>query len=883
MEFHQIEALRGPNIWSRSPALEVELDLGELRDTASSAHPGFCERLGAWLPELAGRDSDFLKRAQGGIHLAQVLQHVTLELQSLAGSPVSFGLTHEKLRSNRSRVVVEYEDEELGRACLETARDLILAAVSDQPFDLTARLRGLRDLGHEVRLGPSTGAIVRAAQQQGIPVRRLNRASLVQLGHGIHQRRICTAETDRTSAIAETIAQDKQLTRSLLRAVGVPVPNGRPVADAEDAWRAAEDLEVPVVIKPQYGNHGRGVATNLVTREQVLGAYAAAREESEHILVETFVPGSDYRLLVINDKLVAASLREPAQVTGNGRSTITELVAEVNRDPRRSDGHSTVLSWIKLDAVGLAVLAEQGYTPDSVPPPGARVLIRRNGNLSTGGTATDVTDRVHPEVAARAIDAAWVVGLDIAGVDVVATDISKPLEAQRGAVVEVNAGPGLRMHLEPSAGKPRPVGEAIVAMLYPAGQTGRIPIVAVTGVNGKTTTTRLLAQLLREAGRCVGMTCTDGMYIDGRRIEKKDCSGPRSARAVLLNPRVEAAVLETARGGLLREGLGFDHCDIAVVTNIGLGDHLSRGGVETLEDLARVKRTVAQAVAPTGNAVLNAADPLVAAMAGHCPGSVIYFARDPDQPLLTAHHAGGGRTVFVRDGSIVWAQASNEEVLIALDRVPLTHGGRVSFQVENVLAVAAAAWALDLPTEVVRNGLASFTGDPRQIPGRFNVLSANGATVIVDFAHNPSALTALVEALDHFPHRRRCLVFSGCNRRDEDIIRMGEVIGNGFDQVILYADRDNENRADGEVNALLSRGIDAGDRVAQVREVENEPRALETAVADLRPGDLLVLGMEALEEALAFVQRHLERNEINVRPSSVSSRRLPELAESPRP
>jgi cyanophycin synthetase len=351
----------------------------------------------------------------------------------------------------------------------------------------------------------------------------------------------------------------------------------------------------------------------------------------------------------------------------------------------------------------------------------------------------------------------------------------------------------------------------------------------------------------------------------------------------LLNPRVEAAVLETARGGLLREGLGFDHCDIAVVTNIGLGDHLSRGGVETLDDLARVKRTVVQAVAPTGTAVLNAADPLVAAMAGHCPGAVIFFARDIGQPVLVAHRARGGKTVFVRDRSIVWAQGNKEEVLIALDQVPLTHGGRVNFQVENVLAAAAAAWALDLPTEVVRKGLASFTGDPRLIPGRFNVLSANEATVIVDFAHNPSALTALVEALDHFPHDRRCLVFSGCNRRDEDIIRMGEVIGNGFDQVILYADRDNENRADGEVNALLRGGIDTGSRVAQVREVPDEPRALEMALADLRPGDLLILGMEALEEALTFVERHLERNEVNVRPSSVSSRRSPELAESPRP
>jgi cyanophycin synthetase len=856
MEFQQIEALRGPNIWSRSPALEVELDLGLLRHTLSSALPGFTERLAAWVPGLAGR-GDFLQKLQSGIHPAHALMHLALELQSLAGSPVAFGHVQEEFRDSLARVVVEYEEEQLGRACLGAAREICLAAANDKSFDAAARLRELRELGHDVRLGPSTGAIVRAAQQRGIPTRRLNTGSLVQFGHGVHQRRICTAETDRTGAIAEAVAQDKELTRALLRAVGVPVPDGRPVADGEDAWRAADDLGVPVVVKPQYGNHGRGVATNLTSREQVLSAYAAAREEGEQILVETFAPGSDYRLLVINDRLVAASLREPAQVTGDGRRTITELVAEVNRDPRRSDGHATVLSWIKLDAVGLAVLAEQGFTPESVPPAGTRVLIRRNGNLSTGGTATDVTDRVHPEVAARAVDAARAVGLDIAGVDVVTLDIGRPLEGQGGAVVEVNAGPGLRMHLEPSAGKPRPVGEAIVTMLYPEGQTGRIPLAAVTGVNGKTTTTRLLAHLWREDGKCVGMTCTDGMYIDGRRIEKKDCSGPRSARAVLLNPRVEAAVLETARGGILREGLGFDHCDVAVVTNIGPGDHLGRAGIETPEALARVKRTVVEAVAPTGAAVLNAEDPLTAAMADHCPGAVIYFARDPGQAVLAAHRAAGGRVVFVQGGAVVRAEGEREEVLIPLARVPLTYGGRVDFQVENLLAAAAAAWALGIPTEAVRRALSIFTSDPRHVPGRFNVFRAGEATVIVDFAHNEAALAALVDALDQFPHSRRRLVFSGCNRRDEDIVRMGEVVGHGFDRVLLYADRDNLNRADGEVNALLRRGLAAGRRVVETREVDGELLAVETALAELGPGDLLVLGVESVGEALELVQCRL--------------------------
>jgi cyanophycin synthetase len=881
MELQRVWVLRGPNLWARCTVLEVELVLNEETGRASGQIPGFHQRLLGWLPGLAprrrtdGGTGDFARQLRDGTGLAYVLPHVGLELQSLAGSPVSFDRVRATNRPDLFRVVLEYEEETLGRACLDAARDLCVATVNDQPFDLPSSLRELRDLAHDVRLGPSTAAIVRAARARNIPVRRLNRGSLVQLGHGAFQRRICTAETDRTSAIAETIAQDKELTRSLLRGVGVPVPEGRPVADAEDAWRAAEELGPPVVVKPRYGNHGRGVTTNLTTREQVFRAFEAAREEGSEVMVERFAPGSDYRLLVVGDKLVAAALREPAQVVGDGRSTVAELVAEVNKDPRRSDGHATVLSWIKLDPVSLAVLAEQGYTPASVPAAGSPVLIRRNGNLSTGGTATDVTDRVHPEVASRAVEAARAVGLDIAGVDVVATDISLPLEPQRAAVVEVNAGPGLRMHLEPSAGKPRPVGEAIVSLLFPEGETGRIPVVAVTGVNGKTTTTRLIAHLLREAGAVVGMTSTDGTFIAGRRTEARDCSGPRSARAVLLHPQVTAAVLETARGGILREGLGFDQCDVAVVTNIGGGDHLSLRGIDTPEDLARVKRTVVEAVAPPspyplspgggegrvrgGTAVLNADDPLVAAMAGHCPGKVAFFSRGDRNSVVAAHRSAGGRSAFIRDAALILAEGEREQVLLPLAQVPLTHQGRVGFQVENALAGAAAAWALDLPLDTIRAGLAGFTGDVRQVPGRFNLFDYHGAVVIVDYAHNPSALAALVAALDQFPHRRRLLVYSGCNRRDDDIVGMGQVAGDGFDAVLLYEDRGNNDRADGELNRLLRRGLAAGKRVASTVEVRSELEAIANGLRDLRPGDLLVIGVETIEEALAFVQDRLNR------------------------
>jgi cyanophycin synthetase len=842
MEFQRIWVLRGASIWACCSVLEVELDLADLAAVTEDRLAACTTRLRSWLPTLAGRPL--------GPDLPALLRDLALELQRLAGSPVKTGLVRPAGLDGCFRVVIEYEEEELGRACLETARLLCLAALHDQPIDIDAERVRLRELANDVRLGPSTAAIVRAARRLGIPVRRLNSGSLVQLGHGCLQRRICTAETDATSAIAEMVAQDKQLTRSLLHAVGVPVPQGRPVADADDAWAAAEEIGLPVVVKPQYGNHGRGVATNLSTREQVIVAYAAAREEGSSILVESFAPGLDHRLLVIGNRLVAAALREPAHVIGDGRSTITQLVAEVNRDPRRSDGHATVLSYIKLDPVGLAVLAEQGYTPESVPPAGQRVLIRRNGNLSTGGTAEDVTDRVHTEVAARAVEAARAVGLDIAGVDVVAVDISRPLEEQRGAVVEVNAGPGLRMHLEPSAGQGRPVGEAIVSLLFPEGQTGRIPLIAVTGVNGKTTTTRLIVHLLRRQDNIVGFACTDGLFVGDRCIDKRDCSGPRSARNLLLNPAVTIAVVETARGGILREGLGFDRCHVAVVTNIGQGDHLDLRGISTLEDLARVKRTVVEAVEPDGTAVLNAADPLVAAMADHCLGRVIFFARDASLAALTTHRARGERAVFVRSGAIVVAEGQREEVLAPLEKVPLTHCGRIGFQIENAMAACAAAWALQLPLDALRAGLASFAGDARQAPGRFNVLRAGESTVIVDYAHNPSALTALVESLTVFPHRRRSLVFSPCNRRDVDELAMGRIIGDSFDRVVLYGDV-------AELIALLRRGIAAGRRAVETTEMAAELSAIGAALSNLQPGELLVIGVESIEQSLAFVQSRL--------------------------
>ena len=894
MKILKILSLRGPNIWANFPVLEAWVDLEELKDSPSNELPGFNDRLMSWLPTMIehrcsiGERGGFFERLRRGTWPGHILEHVTLELQSLAGAEAGYGRARETSQEGVYKVVVECQDEKFGKAALHAGLELVLAAIYDRPYDVQAEVARLSELNQDLRLGPSTRAIVNAALARGIPMRRLNEGNLVQLGYGAKQRRILAGETDRTSAIAESIAQDKDLTRSLLRTAGVPTPDGRPVADADDAWEAAREIGAPVVVKPRYGNQGRGVAAYLTTEEQVKAAYAAARQEGSSIVVERFIAGGDHRLLVVGDKLVAAARREPAHVIGDGVHTVAELVEKVNADPRRGNDHATPLSRIRLDSIAMGVLAEQQLNPSSIPAAGAKVLIRRNGNLSTGGTATDITDLVHPEVAARAIEAAKVVGLDIAGIDILADDISRPLEEQNGAVVEVNAGPGLRMHIEPSIGSPRPVGEAIVDLMFAPGDTGRIPIVAVTGTNGKTTTTRFIAHLFARQGQRVGLTCTDGIFVDGRRIDAGDCSGPQSARAVLMNPRVEAAVLETARGGILREGLGFDLCDVAVVTNLADGDHLGAGDIQTVEDLARVKRTVVEALAPTGTAVLKADDPLVAAMAEKCPGTVIYFAQQADDPMIAAHRQKGGRALFVRDGMIVAAEGAQEQPLAALDRVPLTHGGRVGFQVENTLATAGAGWALGFSFDFLRAALESFAPSLEQSPGRFNLLEIGETTVIVDYGHNSSAVAALVEVVEQFPHVRRSVVYSSAgDRRDCDLIAQGELVGDAFDRVILYEDHYRRGRAEGEIMALIRRGLERAAFVPEIVEIHGALKAVEMALESAQPGELLVIQADVVDETVEFVRNYLHHRvpgrEIDLRQAIEPVRPAGEAAATQKP
>ena len=854
MEVSRIRALRGPNLWSGHTAIEavvtcegVECDLDQI--------PDFSTRLRARFPDVRALRPLGHKDP---LSMAHAIEAVALGLQAAAGCPVAFAQTISTPEAGVFQVVVEYSEEAVGRLALTLAESLCLAALNNEGFDIASSLKTLRELDEDIRLGPSTGSIVNAAIARDIPYRRLTEGSLVQFGWGSKQRRIQAAETDNTSAIAEAIAQDKDLTKMLLDVAGVPVPHGYVVSTVDEAWDTAKKIGLPVVVKPRDGNQGKGVAVNIETHEQLIAAFATAADISRDVIVERYIPGHDFRMLVVGDRLIAAARRDPPHVIGDGQSTIRHLVDQVNLDPLRGDGHATPLTKIRFDDIALATLAKQELTADSIPAKGRRVLLRNNANLSTGGSATDVTDEVHPELAARIVTAAKMVGLDIAGVDLVAETMHKPMEEQHAGIVEINAAPGLRMHLNPSFGQGRAVGEAIISTMFSAGENGRIPVIAVAGTNGKTTTVRLSAHLMTAAGHRVGMTNSDGVYIEHRGIDTGDCSGPRSARNVLMHPYVDAAVFETARGGILREGLAFDRCDVAIVTNIGMGDHLGMNYIDTVDGLALVKQVIVQNVSPHGTAVLNATDPLVSKMAASCPGSVIYFSIDPQHPVLITHRAQGKRVVFKDQDHLVCAEGVFEH-RIPLSSIPLTRGGTIGFQIDNAMCSIAATWALGVDFTTIQAGLSTFVNDAQTAPGRFNVFDYRGATVIADYGHNPDAIEALVPAIESMTAKRRTVVISGAgDRRDEDIIRQTEILGEVFDKAILYQDQCQRGREDGEVLLLLRKGLEKVSRTKEVQEIRGEFLAIDTALQDLVPGDLCLILIDQVQEALDHIATRIK-------------------------
>ncbi len=715
MKFLKIMPLHGPNIWTYRPVLEAWVDIGVLEESPSNTIPGFVDRLTTWLPSLeehrcgVGERGGFLLRLREGTWPGHILEHVTIELQNLAGMQTGFGKARETSTRGVYKVVVRSRHATVSKACLEAARDLVMAAIEDRPFDVASTVTHLRDIADSYCLGPSTGCIVNAATERKIPSIRLNEGNLVQLGYGARQHRIWTAETDQTCAIAESIASDKDLTKTLLQACGVPVPEGRIVTSPEDAWDAAEEIGVPVVVKPTDANHGRGVSTELMTRKDIEAAYAIALNEGSDVIVERFVRGNEHRMLVVAGKLVAAARGETAVVVGNGRSTVKELIDnQLNTDPRRGTTEDHPLNLVFQDgetAVRLE-LERQGYTPESIPPVGKEVLIQRNGNI-----AFDVTDLVHPDVAAMVSLAARIVGLDIAGVDLVAEDISRPLAEQKGAIVEVNAGPGLLMHLKPASGEPRPIGSAIVNSLFAANDNGRIPIVGITGTHGKTTVAWMIARLLHFAGKYVGLTCSDGLYLDQRQVEKGDRATWSSAHKVLLNRSVDAAVLVNSAASILSEGLAYDRCQVGVVTDIVGTEGLDKFYIHDTDQVYNVMRTQVDIVLPDGVAVLNAQDPLVLKMAELCDGSVILFARDPEIAPITEHRKQGGRVVFVRYGRLVLATGRDEVTLVEVASIPLLNSASPAYQIDNVLAAVGAAWALGLSHDLIRTGIETFKAD----------------------------------------------------------------------------------------------------------------------------------------------------------------------------
>ncbi|MDQ6693044.1 MAG: cyanophycin synthetase [Chloroflexota bacterium] len=870
----KIKAYRGPNIWALFPVLEIVADIGPYEGVTTDTLVGFTERLVEVLPGLwehrcsECRRGGFLEHLRRGTSMEHVFEHVILEIQSLADMPVTFGRSEPTNSLGVYLIAIEYKEAESARICVRLAAEIVekLARGQALGFDLLEELAEVRDVCQDHILGPSTRAIVDAAEKRGIPWLRLDENSLVQLGHGRYARRIRASATSLTPAIASNTASDKDLTKTLISRVGVPVPLGEVVTDEEGAWRAAEaiiarELGVAVVVKPYDGNQGKAVSVNLTTEDQVRQAFTLAMAVSRRVIVEQYLPGDDYRLLVVNGKMVAAALRRPAQVVADGLHTIRELVDMVNADSRRGSGHGAALTRIRLDGAAELTLLKQGLSWESVPAPGEVVLLRDNSNLSTGGTATDVTRRVHPDNATLAVQAAKAVGLDVAGVDLVCMDISLPLAEQRGAVVEVNAAPGLRMHLYPSEGTPRPVGEAIASMLFPRNAPSRVPLLAVTGTNGKTTVTRMIGHVYSTLKKFVGMTTTDGIYFGGILREKGDCSGPQSAEQVLQHPDVEVAVLETARGGIMRAGLGWDRSTVSVVLNVS-GDHLGVGGVDTIEQLARVKRVVIESVSRSGYGVLNADDPLVAAMSGYCPGKVIFFGIDRLSETISRHLADGGRAVYLqrseqgsRNGAVVFAEGAAETTLLKVGDIPATYGGRVMFQAQNALAATAACWGAGVPLDMIRLGLKTFRADDKMAPGRFNLFDVGGYEAIVDYGHNTSAYKAIQAVVKQAESRRSIgVVATPGDRRDIDIRELAAVAAHTFDYIVVYEGSDLRGRQPGEAAGIITATVAGLRPELPTIIIPDETDAIAHAMTIAEPGDLVVLFVAQVEKAIVQVK-----------------------------
>jgi cyanophycin synthetase len=845
----------------------MKLDLEEMEERPTNKIKGFRERLEKMFPSLQthhcseGHAGGFFKRVDEGTWMGHVVEHIALEIQTLAGMDVGFGRTRSTAEPGVYNVVFTYMEEKVGIYAAKAAVRIAEALVEGVEYDLEADLQQMREIREDERLGPSTGSIVQEAQARGIPWIRLNRNSLVMLGYGKNQKRIQATITSQTSSIAVEIACDKEDTKNLLEAANIPVPRGRIIYDEEDLDAAIASIGYPLVLKPINGNHGRGATINIKTRPEAIEALAVAKKISRSVICEKFITGFDHRLLVIDYRFVAAAKRTPALVTGDGKSTIGQLIDEVNKDPRRGYGHEKVLTSIKVDDNTIQVLKEKGLTIDSVIPKSEVLFLKSTANISTGGTATDVTDLVHPHNVFMAERIARIVGLDVCGIDIMTDDISESLTESGGAILEVNAAPGFRMHLAPTDGLPRNVAEPVIDMLFPPGQPFRIPIVAVTGTNGKTTTTRLIAHTAKTVGNNVGFTTTDGIYIQNIMMQRGDCTGPQSAEFVLKDPTVDFAVLECARGGILRAGLGFHRCDIGIVTNVA-ADHLGLRDINTLDDMARVKSVVVESVRDEGTAILNADDELVANMARNLKCKIAYFSMDEKNPLIREHCDKGGLAAIAENGYITICKGNWKIRVEKIVNIPLTFRGKAVFMVQNILPAVLTGFIRNFKIEEIRLALETFIPSPVQTPGRMNLFEFRKFSVMVDYAHNPAGFQAIARFLEKIEAKPKIGIIAGVgDRRDDDIISLGTLAAKMFDEIIIRQDRNLRGRSEHEIIDLMVKGIQSVDTNRKYHVIPSEKEAIEFAFKTAKKGSFIVICSDVVPDALDQVMRYKEEED----------------------
>ncbi|MGQ3013612.1 MAG: cyanophycin synthetase [Flavobacteriales bacterium] len=867
MKILKVQALRGPNIWSinRKKLIQMRLDLEDLEQRPTDKIPGFSERLEAMFPSMyshrcsEGAPGGFFSRVKRGTWMGHVIEHIALEIQTLAGMDTGFGRTRETRTSGIYNVVFSYLEENVGMYAAEASVRIAEALINGTEYDLAADIQKMREIREDVRLGPSTGSLVEEAVSRDIPWIRLGTNSLIQLGYGKNQVRFQATITQFTSNIAVDIACNKEQTKRMLEQAAIPVASGSICVDEEDLKATIDKIGFPIVLKPLDGNHGKGASINVNSWEDALAGLEYAKKYSRRVIVEKFITGFDFRMLVINNQLVAAAQRVPAHVKGDGTHNIQQLIDIENQDPRRGYGHENVLTEILVDRDTLDLLTKMQYTLESVPEAGEIIYLKSTANLSTGGTSIDVTDMVHPENIFLAERISRVIGLDVCGIDIMAQNLTQPLKENGGVVLEVNAAPGFRMHLAPAEGLPRNVAAPVIDMLYPPGKPARIPIIAVTGTNGKTTTTRLLAHMVKNVGYRVGFTTSDGIYVQNHMLEKGDTTGPLSAEFILKDPTVEFAVLETARGGILRAGLGFSRCDIGIVTNIR-EDHLGMNDIDTLEDLARVKAVVVQSVKKDGWAVLNAEDEYCVKIAGTLQCNIAYFSLDENNPVIQAHCKKGGIAAIYENGYVTIKKGDWKIRIEKVTTIPLTIGGKARFMIANVLAATLAGYLYGFKTEGIRLSLETFIPSAALTPGRMNIFSFRDFKVMVDFAHNPAGYLAIEEYLSAVDASKKIGIIAGVgDRRDKDIRECGAIAARMFDHIIIRQEKHLRGREAEEIINLILEGVGSVHKEVTYEIIPKEIEAIKHAISIAEPGAYITALSDVITNAIEIVQSYLDK------------------------